>query len=309
MLWNQVKKLRHLLALLALSACVLVFFFVDSVTNDEVVIELVRTVSGGAVATLLGVLGALVVIGSYSDADRLRSELLANMRSILEHGAEVVASPLIRELLKEARSEGNSYAYIGNVGTHFTSVTLSELSKRADQGSSVTINAQIIDPASVEACTDYSQLKGHRETERVQKELLATLVICWFFSNLNPRLDFKQVSLRPFSSNFRIDFGSNIAIATTEPKDHPAVAFREKKHFHTQFHVLTKALVESAPVKKVYLKGDAVPKHSYGSIEYVNEHDVDNLLKFWRLNVQSVDGRRLCAEVLGLVKQRKSQYG
>ena len=287
--WKHITWLRVLLAILGIAITSLLYYFAPILISDSTFQSLIRDVTAASIGTLLGVIATLAVLRNYTETSRLRQDLVAetnllreelvnNLRSILEHGTEVIPNPVISQVLEEARSDGGTYTFIGNTGSHFTSVTLSDLAARAKDGYKIEVNAQILDPRSEKACRDLARVKGHNNWEKIQAELLATLVICWFYSYRVHHLKFSKVSLRPFFTHMRIDFGAPVAVATTEPKEHPAVVFRAQRHFHTQLRTMVEALVDATDSNQIITDIEFDTDPNVHSLSDIDTNLIDSLI-------------------------------
>ncbi len=185
--------------------------------------DLVAGFSGALIAFL-----SLEYIVRAPDETRDRIKALEDATSSLEKEvrlafddsrAFVVRASAIPELLEKCR-QGTSYVFLGNSGSHFSSVTLAALAERS-QGNQVEVWVQIINPACGAACDRFAKMKKYAGAIEAQRRLWATIILLHYYSEKFPKLSIKA-SMRDATVTVRVDMGNERAVLTTEGDRDPA---------------------------------------------------------------------------------------
>lgn len=160
------------------------------------------------------------LLASMSDLKSEMARLEKDVRLAFDDGrASVVPSGAIPQLLEKCRN-GDSYAFVGNTGGHFSSVSLPALAATARR-KHVDVFVQIINPDCESACERFSKLKSIGDATEVKCRLLSTLVLMQFYVDNFPKLKV-HASLRDVNVTLRVDLGNDQAVITTEGDGEPA---------------------------------------------------------------------------------------
>ncbi len=234
-LWRERKWLRMVFALLFTGISAGAFLLLD---GDAPWQRLIQAVSGSILGTSITVVAAYAAFRGVSDKDRLREDIVSELRLMLASpNLDVWRAELIEPKLTASRKGTSAYLFIGNSGRHFTSVTLPALCIEA-RSRRVSISVQLLDPEHTESCQDFARQKsalGETVTlEDVRQELRLSILTVWEACRKQPGVALQSLTLRSLVTRFRVDCSDKSLVLTTEGKSDPAIAVQNGNHWYDQ---------------------------------------------------------------------------
>ena len=171
-----------------------------------------------------------------------------------------------------ALREATGWIFCGNRGRYLRSKVLPTLAKK--QGT-FSIDAIITNPTNVAACAKFAEHKSVRiaqdepgiwDTERVQADILAAIVVCAWFTRY-PALSIK-LYLRESFSPIRLDSNLKMSFLTVENKRESCLRFRSGHFFHEW-------LLDDYAVGKLQAKLISLPTINRTALTEVSEADIE----------------------------------
>jgi len=172
-----------------------------------------------------------------------------------------------------ALGSASRWTFLGNRGRYLRSKVLPKLAAR---GGSSPVEVVLLDPCIANICQSFIDYKSSSKrmssdeglwtAERVQAEIVATIVVCAWYAK-NPHLTV-SLYLAPVFSPIRMDSDTSTMFLTAENKREPAIAFKAP-HFYSDW------LMHHFAVIKRQSRQVALPSIAAQALVQLSNRDVE----------------------------------